>query len=64
MGPLALTPSLSHSALVDETSSATVWSVCFSPDGKLLATGVGDGVVQVGSGTFVLAIVIAVNFHF
>ena len=59
MGPLALTPSSLHSTLVDK--HAHVRSVCFSPDGKLLATGVGDGVVRVSSRTFVLAIVIAVT---
>jgi len=42
----------------------TIWSVCFSPDNKLLATGAGDGVVRVGSRTFVLVIFIAVTIIF
>jgi len=38
----------------------TIWSICFSPDGKLLATGTWNGAVQVSSRTFMLAIIIAV----
>ena len=64
MGPLALTPSLFHSVLFDENGGTFIWSVCFSPDGKLLATATSDGVVRVSSGTFVLAIVIAVTIIF
>jgi len=64
MGPLALTSSSLHSSLTDETADKHFWSVCFSPDGKLLATGVWDGVIRVGSKTFVLAIVIAVTIIF
>ena len=50
MGSLALTLSLFPSILVDETTmeyddALWIWAVCFSPDGKLLATAVGDGVV-------------------
>ena len=60
MAPLILTLSLSHSVLVDETASETVFSVCFSPDGELLATGARDGVVRVSSRTPMLAIIIAV----
>ena len=61
MGPLALTPSLLHSVLADETAENFFWSVCFNPDGKLLATGAEDGVVRVSSRTPALAIVIAVT---
>ena len=64
MGPLDLTPSLFHSVLVDETAFRSVWSVCFSPDGKLLATGAHDGVVQVSSTTPMLATIIAVIIIF
>ena len=40
--------SLLHSVLFDETTDGyRNWSVCFSPDGKLLATAAGDGVVRV-----------------
>ena len=61
MGSLALTLSLFPSNLVDETTTEYddalwIWAVCFSPDGKLLATAVGDGVVRVSSRTFVLVI--------
>ena len=61
MGSQALTLSLFPSALVDETTAEhedlpCIWAVCFSPDGKLLATAVEDGVVQVSSRTFVLVI--------
>ena len=61
MGSLALTLSLFPSALVDETTAEHedllwIWDVCFSPDGKLLATAVEDGVVRVSSRTFVLVI--------
>ena len=59
MGPLALTPLLLHSVLVNETTAGFFWSVCFSPDGKLLATGAGDGVVRVSSRAFTLAIITA-----
>jgi len=59
MVPLNLTPSLLHSVLVDETENITK-SVCFSPDGKLLATAAREGVVRVSSRTFMLTIVIAV----
>ena len=58
MGPLALTPSL-HSDLVHEATSNCIWSVSFSPDGKLLATGAEDGVVRVSSRIIILVIVIA-----
>jgi len=59
-----LTLSLLHSTLVHETTVQFVLSVCFSPDGKLLATGAEDGVVRVSSGTFILAIVITVTIIF
>jgi len=61
MGSLALIPSLLHIALVHEPVNKIIWSVCFSPDGKLLATGAEDGVIRVGPRTFVLAIVLAVT---
>ena len=64
MGPLDLTPSFFHSVLVDETAFRSVWSVCFSPDGKLLATGTHDGAVQVSSTTPMLATIIAVIIIF
>ena len=61
MGPLALTLSSLHSILVDETvGQYRDWSVCFSPDGKLLATAASDGVVRVSSRIFMLAVAIAV----
>ena len=60
MGPLALTLSFLHSALVDETTTAYIVHVCFSPDGRLLAAGATDGVIRVSCGTFILAIVIIV----
>ena len=63
-GPLALTPSLLHSGLVHETMGGSIYSVCFSPDGKLLATGARDGVVRVSSRITILAIVIAVIIIF
>ena len=40
--------------------SGNICSVCFSPDGKLLATGAVDGAVRVSS-RITLAIVIAVT---
>ena len=55
MGPLALIPSLLHSTLVHKAAVEFILSVCFSPDGKLLATGAMDGVVRVSSGTFMSA---------
>jgi len=66
MGPLALTLSLFRSVLVDETAAEyddVLWisDVRFSPDGKLLATAVEDGVVRVSSRTFVLVITTAVT---
>ena len=60
MGPLALTPRLLYSFLIDTNADEYVWSVCFSPDSKLLATAAEDGVVRVSLGTFMLAIVFAV----
>ena len=60
MGPLTLTPSLLHSVLVVGTADELIWRVCFSPDGKLLATAGKEGVIRVSSRTFILAIVIAV----
>ena len=64
MGSMALTPSLLHSVLVDETADNAdemyTTSVCFSPDGKLLATVGEDTVVRVSSRTFVLVIASAV----
>ena len=60
MGPLALTLSLFRSVLVDEDADCGgalyIWDICFSPDGKLLATAAGHGVVQVSSRIFVLMI--------
>ena len=61
MGSLALTLSLFPSVLVNEPTAEYedllyIWAVCFSPDGKLLATAVQDGVVRVSPRTFVLAI--------
>jgi len=62
-GALALTLSLLHSVLVHETSES-VLSVCFNPDGKLLATGARDGAVRVSSRTFMVATVITVVIVF
>ena len=61
MGSLALTLSLFPSVLIDETTEEYedilyILDVCFSPDGKLLATAGDDRVVQVSSRTFVLVI--------
>ena len=64
MRPLALTLSLLYSTLVHKATDNTVLSICFSPDGELLATGAMDGVVQVSSGTFISAIVIVVIIIF
>jgi len=64
MEPLALTPLLLHSVLADKTADRTIWSVCFSPDGRLLATGAGDGVVRVSFRTLMLAIKIAIIIIF
>jgi len=64
MGPLGLTPSLLHSDLVPKTPGGRVYSVSFSPDGKLLATGAEDGVVRVSSRIIILATVIAVIIIF
>ena len=64
MGPLALTPSLLHSVLAHENAGGNFWSICFSPDGELLATGAADGVIRVSSRTFMLAIVIAIIIIF
>jgi len=61
MGSLALIPSLFHSSLAHKPVNIITRSVCFSPGGKLLATGAVDGVVRVSSRTFVLAIVLAVT---
>ena len=65
MGSLALTLSFFPSALIDEMTTKhenllCTWAVCFSPDGKLLATAVEDGVVRVSFATFVLVITTAV----
>jgi len=48
----------------DETAEKFIWSVCFSPSGKLLATAASDGVVRVSSRTFVLAAVVVVTIIF
>jgi len=64
MGPLGLTPPLLYSVLVHETTSKDINSVCFSPDGKLLATGADDGVIRVSSRIFMSAIVIVVIIVF
>jgi len=64
MEPLALTPSFFHSVLANENTSKSIKSVCFSPDGKLLATGDEGGVVRVSFRTFMLAIVIVVTIVF
>ena len=69
MGSLALTLSLFPSVLVDETTEEhknILWilDVCFSPDGKLLATAGEVGVVRVSSRTFVLVITTAVIITF
>ena len=64
MGPLALTSSLLHSALVHGTTSKAIMSISFSPDAKLLATGAEDGVVRVSSRIIILAIVIVVIIVF
>jgi len=68
MEPLALTLSLFRSVLVDETADYTgalsILDVCFSPDGKLLATAADDKVVRVSSRTFVLVIATAVIIIF
>ena len=65
MGSLALTLSLFPSVLVDEPTAEYedllyIWALCFSPDGKLLATAGDDGVVRVSSRAFVLVITTAV----
>ena len=59
MGSLALTLSLFPSVLIDETTEEYedilyILDVCFSPDGKLLATAGNDMVVRVSFRTFVL----------
>jgi len=59
MGLLALTPSLLHSILVNETAGLVSSGVCFSPNSRLLATGTQNGVVHVSSRIFVLVIIIA-----
>jgi len=69
MGPLTLTLSLLRSVLVHETVDSTdgtmsIRNVCFSPDGKLLATAADDGVVRVSSRTFMLTIVTVVIIIF
>ena len=61
MGSLALTLPLFPSVLVDEPTAEYrgllhIWAVCFSPDGKLLATAGDVGVVRVSSRAFVLVI--------
>jgi len=64
MGLLALTPSLLHSVLVHETMAKVIRSVCFSPNGRLLATGAEDGVVRVSSRIIMLEIVVVVIIFF
>ena len=69
MGSLALTLSLFPSVLVDETTTEyddalCIWAVCFSPDGKLLATAGDDMVVRVSSRNFVLVITTLVTIVF
>ena len=64
MGPLALTSSLLHSALVHETTSGAILSISFSPDDKLLATGAEDRVIRVSSRIFMSAIIMVVIIVF
>ena len=66
--PLTLTVIVLHSVLVDETADNSndlyIRSVCFSPDGKLLATGAEDKTIRVSHGTLLLMMITAATVGF